>query len=64
MSQQQARLADLEASARQWEERCSELREALGAHEAVSGTHCSRQGTDCLHFASNGRMLRTHGATL
>ncbi|GBF91102.1 hypothetical protein Rsub_04771 [Raphidocelis subcapitata] len=34
VAQQQARLGDLEASARQWEERCGELREALAAHEA------------------------------
>jgi hypothetical protein len=35
MAQQQARLSDMEATARQWEERCSELREALAGHEQV-----------------------------
>lgn len=37
VSQQQARLSDLEGAARQWEERCGELRDALAAHEQVGG---------------------------
>jgi hypothetical protein len=34
IQQQQARLADLEASARQWEARCSDLRDMAAGHEA------------------------------
>jgi len=37
VAQQQARLSDLEASARQWEERCAELRDGLAVHEQVGG---------------------------
>lgn len=34
MEQQQARLSDLEAAARQWESRCDDLRELVAGHEA------------------------------
>lgn len=34
IQQQQARLADLEASAKQWEARCSDLRDMAAGHEA------------------------------